>query len=852
MPDSVGTDKSRGLLLGLLVALVTAFVAASSSPLSPPVISVSHAAAAGFPAVPEASPTASRRPTPGVDTTHPTSAAPATENATDAVVGPSESTSSHTPKPAASGTPTYGTTPLPTAGPATDQTPTAQPEEGSGLVIGESVDGRPIVAFRFGEGRIKVVLVGDIHGQYEANTHILAQQFVTHFTAHPEEVPADVSLWIIPTMNPDGLAGGRRWNANDVDLNRNADTDLDGCAGNDWSPDTVGWEGELPGAGGEYPFSEPETRAMRTFLADAWITVFYHSAAEAIYVDTCQRHAPTAKLAEVLSSATGYPVPEAGWAGYRITGDFGDYLAGEGVASVTVELVDQSEPEFDRNLEGVRALLSAVNDIVFADAARAGAQYVWLEETNTGEWRFPEDSFPHPLALEFVGDAAYLLDGGRVLALDASEPGPLRILLAPGDEVEGVRVLEPLDLAVRGDELVVLDRAGDVYSYVPSSGAWTVARYDRATGDTNDHYYIRLAASGRTAYLLETSHETVVRFAAGERGAPWFELQRRRDVDLSAYGDRVYALAREMNRPQGSLVRYENGLEATGFQSNIELMQPRQVVATDQAVYVLDRAGRRLLAFEPGSGKLMALHQFADRRAVSAIWSDPVGEGVVLAGADVLLFYGRPELRASVDTGPTLSSPQPHDPSALESLRGLSMPIEGAKLTTRDFQLPGAPRHYRLGVHEGIDFYTQTVQVPVDRTTRVRAVADGVVIRATTDYQPLSETQAATWTARWRQLGFTPADVLDGYRGMQVWIAHDGGLVSRYAHLGSIAEGVIEGVVVERGQEIGRVGNSGTPASITSDTIEVHLHLELWLGDHYVGQFLCPIEARLWLERILR
>ncbi len=850
MPSLIGGHRSRGLLLGLLVAVVTALIAASGSGLSAPAIPSARAGTAENPSFPVVSTTHPGGLTPGVEASHPTTDAAATTKATDGVERSPAPPQDSTPMPAAIGSST--TPPLSTAEISSAATPAAPTEAAGGLVIGQSVEGRPIVAQRIGDGRIKVVLVSDVHGQYEANTQALAEELRAHFAAHPEEVAPDISLWIIPTMNPDGLATGHRWNAHDVDLNRNADTDLDGCAGNDWSPDTVGWEGELPGAGGDYPFSEPETRAIRDFMADAWIAVLYHSAAGEIYVDTCQRHAPTAKLAEVLSSATGYPVPEAGWAGYRITGDLGDYLAGEGVASVTVELVDHEKPEFERNLEGVRALLSAADDIVRADAAQANAQYTWFDETNTGEWRVSENSFLHPLALEVMGDTVYLLDGGRILALNLSEAGPARLLLVPGDEVEGVRVLEPLDMAVRGDVLLVLDRAGDVYGYHPGSGAWTLVRYDRATGETSDHYYISLAASGATAYLLETSHERVVRFAAGEQGTAWFELRRRRDVDLSAHGDSVYTLAREMNRPQGRLVRYENGLQATGFQPNIELLQPRQVVATEQTVFVLDRAGRRLLALEPGTGTLLALYQFPDRRAVSAIWADPAGERLILAGADSLYFYGQPELRASVDSGPTLSMPQPHDLEALESLRGLLMPIEGARLTSRDFQIPGAPRHYRLGVHEGIDFYGQTAGVPVDRTTPVRAVADGTVIRATVDYEPLTEAQAAVWASRWQQLGFTPPDVLDGYRGMQVWIEHGGGLVSRYAHLSSIAEGVVEGATVEQGQEIGRVGNSGTPASISSDTIEVHLHLELWLGDHYVGQFLRPIEARLWLERILR
>ena len=433
------------------------------------------------------------------------------------------------------------------------------------------MQGRPIDAHRIGDGPLKVVLVGDIHGEFEANTHELALQLLAHFQAHPGEVPARVSLWIIPTMNPDGLATGHRWNANDVDLNRNADTDLDGCAGNDWSPDTVGFEGEYPGAGGAYPFSEPEAVAVRDFLDDAWIAVFYHSAAGAIFVDSCQRHVPTARLAEVLAGATGYDLPAEGWTGYRVTGDLGDYLAGEGVAAVTVELTDHEDPEFERNLAGVRALLASVSEIVSAEATRAGAEYVWLDEDNTGVWRYAQNSFLHPLALEVVGETAYLLDGGRVLALDAGnhEPGhgAPRLLLAPGDDVEDVRVLEPLDLAADGETLLVLDRAGDVYRYDPASGAWAVERYDRPAGDTYDHYFVALAG-GRGGQLSAGNHpRTGVALSrdGAAQGAAWVKLPQSRDVDVSASGGDVYVLTRALNSPLAELLRYRDARRVAGF-----------------------------------------------------------------------------------------------------------------------------------------------------------------------------------------------------------------------------------------------------------------------------------------------
>ena len=290
--------RSAGLLVGLLVALVTVGLVAGSANLAYP------AAPTDIPT--GAAPTTAVAVLPAISATAvPLLTSSPLRTATPTSSPPASPVSASTPQP----TDTHPPTDIPT--PTVTSAPT--PAADAGVVIGHSVQGRPIVAHRIGEGALKVVLIGDIHGQFEENTFVLSQQLLEHFQAHSDEIPASVSLWIVPTMNPDGLATGHRWNANDVDLNRNADTDLDGCAGNDWSSDTVGLEGSHPGAGGPYPFSEPEARAIRDFLDDAWVAVFYHSAAEAIFVDTCQRHLPTARLAEVLSAATGYPVPEEGW-----------------------------------------------------------------------------------------------------------------------------------------------------------------------------------------------------------------------------------------------------------------------------------------------------------------------------------------------------------------------------------------------------------------------------------------------------------------------------------------------------------------------------------------------------------
>jgi len=118
-------------------------------------------------------------------------------------------------------------------------------------VIGTSVRGRDIVAYRKGNpaARRTVLVLGQMHGDEKAGTLTAA------WIRHRLPVDSDVDLWIVPTMNPDGLAAGTRRNAHGVDLNRNFRTD--------------GWVHTDPASityGGPRPASEPETRAMARFL----------------------------------------------------------------------------------------------------------------------------------------------------------------------------------------------------------------------------------------------------------------------------------------------------------------------------------------------------------------------------------------------------------------------------------------------------------------------------------------------------------------------------------------------------------------------------------------------------------
>ncbi|WP_420628178.1 M14 family zinc carboxypeptidase [Candidatus Leptofilum sp.] len=238
---------------------------------------------------------------------------------------------------------------------------------GVAQTIGTSVNGRPIESYRFGFGSQTIVLVGGIHGGYEWNTIILAYNMIDYFLANPDQIPANISLYIIPSANPDGQyvvtgVDGRftpadvsgdirpgRFNGNQVDLNRNW-----AC---DWQAEGL-W-GDTVVSGGAVPFSEPETAALRTFFLreQPAAVLFWHSKADGIFVGSCDgTFQPSAEIAEIYGRASGYTVYSE-FSAYPITGDASDWLATQNIPSFTVELKTRNGTDWEMNLDGVLALL---------------------------------------------------------------------------------------------------------------------------------------------------------------------------------------------------------------------------------------------------------------------------------------------------------------------------------------------------------------------------------------------------------------------------------------------------------------------------------------------------------------
>ncbi|MFC4818169.1 MULTISPECIES: M14 family metallopeptidase [unclassified Flavobacterium] len=91
-------------------------------------------------------------------------------------------------------------------------------------VIGESVKGKPIHAVRIGEGKTKIFMWSQMHGNEATTTKALFDlfNFLKEDTSDAIKFKSEFTLLCIPILNPDGAEAYTRVNANEVDLNRDS------------------------------------------------------------------------------------------------------------------------------------------------------------------------------------------------------------------------------------------------------------------------------------------------------------------------------------------------------------------------------------------------------------------------------------------------------------------------------------------------------------------------------------------------------------------------------------------------------------------------------------------------------
>ncbi len=165
----------------------------------------------------------------------------------------------------------------------------ASAARGRTVLLGRSWQGRPIAAVEVGDptGR-RVLVFGCIHGNETGGIPIAR--------ALERLAPRHLDLWIVPDLNPDGVAADTRQNSHGVDLNRNFPWR--------WRPLSGFYES------GPRPLSEREARIAHTLILrlHPQLTVWFHQHLDMVWASGGDRRIE--KLFARLSGLPYHPMPQ--------------------------------------------------------------------------------------------------------------------------------------------------------------------------------------------------------------------------------------------------------------------------------------------------------------------------------------------------------------------------------------------------------------------------------------------------------------------------------------------------------------------------------------------------------------
>jgi len=245
---------------------------------------------------------------------------------------------------------TTTTTTSPTT--TTSVAPTTTQPELREVVIGTSYLGRPILAVQIQDSPHRpVIAIGSIHGDESMGLEVVER------LRNSPDIPEGLNLWVIPTVNPDGLAASVRGNARGVDLNRNFATD-------DWR--FVGQGSEK--YSGEAAASEVETKAVQQFVLEQQplLVVWWHQFG--YYVDE-QRTVANFDLIKRFSELTGLPITDVGCGSTPCVGNATVFINTniDGASSFVVELPrDVSSRVLDEQAKAFMAIAEMATQNILA------------------------------------------------------------------------------------------------------------------------------------------------------------------------------------------------------------------------------------------------------------------------------------------------------------------------------------------------------------------------------------------------------------------------------------------------------------------------------------------------------
>jgi hypothetical protein len=231
--------------------------------------------------------------------------------------------------------------------PRSDYTLSFQTDYKQKIVYGKSEEGIDLVSNIYGNCIVKatckkIMLTGGVHGSEWQSGDLAKLQ--TYIEQNPQEIiNKNKIIIIVPLVNPDGKLQNKRYNANDINLNRNFPTNFINC--------------DICGSS---PLSEKESKYLVDFtlLQKPDVLISYHSQwpPDGIIFKGDDNNPKTINFAEWVSQRTGYPVGSFSDSD-SVPGDQTVWAESQGISSLLVESKFTGEDDWGKNFNLYTSLL---------------------------------------------------------------------------------------------------------------------------------------------------------------------------------------------------------------------------------------------------------------------------------------------------------------------------------------------------------------------------------------------------------------------------------------------------------------------------------------------------------------
>ncbi len=347
--------------------------------------------------------------------------------------------------------------------------------------------------------------------------------------------------------------------------------------------------------------------------------------------------------------------------------------------------------------------------------------------------------------------------------------------------------------------LIVLDKSGDLFAYTLESNStnnrWQVLRANINKFGQPDPDYVSLCAMDNNILLLDPERNQIWLLEINSpnktklRGLlpsilAWklktHDIHITDTIAINYLKERIYLLRRNGDIGQyGIRFGANTFLYSLGhlyFKKPARIRPSRFYDAGSDGFYIVERENNRVLRIS-AAGKPCDTFIFSINNNLGGLVAS--GKGFWIISGDHFIYRNQDQQEAlSAKVNPYAIDPR---------LKELILPIVGQCLPGHPGVYPGARRLYRYGVHEGLDLFNQPgAKVKIVTGTPIRAACSGKIIRLDSNYKDMSYAQFNKVMKECWQMHQTSAKNEDLFRGCQVWIDSENGLVTKYAHLNTV------------------------------------------------------------------